>query len=140
MFHTARGGSEKSTRAAWSIAASPRRPSASFCRAISSRSVGDAVPLSNGNLFSARRAEALFRSEVEDEELRDIETHIVRDVSVGRMAPVVEGTAYFVVAEALTNVVKHAGAQHVSVSLTRKLSGVAAVVEDALVRVACKAS
>ncbi len=38
------------------------------------------------------------------------------DVSVGRLPPAVEATAYFVVAEALTNVMKHAGATRVSVS------------------------
>jgi PAS domain S-box-containing protein len=38
------------------------------------------------------------------------------DVSVGRLAPVVEATVYFVVAEALTNVAKHAGAAHAAVT------------------------
>jgi signal transduction histidine kinase len=38
------------------------------------------------------------------------------DVSVGRLAPAVEATAYFVVAEALTNVVKHARARRAEVT------------------------
>jgi signal transduction histidine kinase len=36
-------------------------------------------------------------------------------VAVGRFPPAVEATAYFVVAEALTNVAKHSGASHASV-------------------------
>jgi len=38
------------------------------------------------------------------------------DVSVGRLPAAVEATAYFVVAEALTNVAKHARARHASVT------------------------
>jgi signal transduction histidine kinase len=38
------------------------------------------------------------------------------DVSVGRLTTAVEATAYFVVAEALTNVAKHARAGHVEVA------------------------
>jgi signal transduction histidine kinase len=41
---------------------------------------------------------------------------VERSVSVGRLAPAVEATAYFVIAEALTNVAKHADAQHVEVT------------------------
>jgi signal transduction histidine kinase len=37
------------------------------------------------------------------------------DVTVDRLPPDVEATAYFVVAEALTNVAKHAGADHAEV-------------------------
>jgi GAF domain-containing protein len=37
------------------------------------------------------------------------------DIAVERLPPVVEATAYFVVAEALTNVVKHARAEHAEV-------------------------
>jgi PAS domain S-box-containing protein len=37
-------------------------------------------------------------------------------VSVGRLPPAVEATAYFVVAEALTNIAKHAHAAHVTVT------------------------
>jgi PAS domain S-box-containing protein len=39
------------------------------------------------------------------------------DLSVGRLPPVVEATAYFVLAEALTNVVKHAHAASAEVSV-----------------------
>jgi signal transduction histidine kinase len=38
------------------------------------------------------------------------------DVSVGRLPTAVEATAYFVVAEALTNVAKHARAEHAEVT------------------------
>jgi signal transduction histidine kinase len=38
------------------------------------------------------------------------------EVAVGRLAPAVEATAYFVVAEALTNVAKHARAAHADVT------------------------
>jgi PAS domain S-box-containing protein len=54
---------------------------------------------------------------------------VATDVSVGRLPPVVEATAYFVVAEALTNVVKHAGAERAEVSVR---------VEDATLRVAVR--
>ena len=37
-------------------------------------------------------------------------------VSVGRLPAAVEATAYFVVAEALTNVAKHARARHAAVT------------------------
>jgi signal transduction histidine kinase len=40
------------------------------------------------------------------------------DVSVGRLPPAIEATAYFVVSEALTNVVKHARARSVAVTAT----------------------
>jgi signal transduction histidine kinase len=48
------------------------------------------------------------------------------DVSVDRLPPAVEATAYFVVAEALTNIAKHAHAGHAEVT---------ALVEDGTVRV-----
>lgn len=54
---------------------------------------------------------------------------VATDVSVGRLPPVVEASAYFVVAEALTNVVKHAGAEHAEVSVR---------VEDGTLRVAVR--
>jgi signal transduction histidine kinase len=41
---------------------------------------------------------------------------IENDVAVGRLRAVVEATAYFVVAEALTNVAKHAHARHATVT------------------------
>jgi signal transduction histidine kinase len=48
----------------------------------------------------------------------------------GRLAPDVETAFYRIVQEALTNVVKHASAGRVSVLLTRRDGGVAAVIED----------
>ena len=41
---------------------------------------------------------------------------VENDVSVGRLPPAVEATAYFVVCEALTNVAKHARADHAGVT------------------------
>jgi signal transduction histidine kinase len=41
---------------------------------------------------------------------------VVVDVSVGRVPPAIEANAYFVVAEALTNVAKHAGATSATVT------------------------
>ena len=52
-------------------------------------------------------------------------------VDVGRMAPVVEATMYFVCAEALANVVKHAQANAVSVTIAvRGAAVVASIVDD----------
>ena len=47
-----------------------------------------------------------------------------------RLPSEVETTLYRVVQESLTNIVKHANARNVSVSLARRESGVAAVIED----------
>jgi signal transduction histidine kinase len=41
-----------------------------------------------------------------------------------------ETTLYRVVQESLTNILKHANARHISVSIARRDSGVAAVIED----------
>ncbi|WP_433214119.1 sensor histidine kinase [Dactylosporangium sp. CS-047395] len=49
---------------------------------------------------------------------------------VGRLAANVETTAYFVVAEALTNVAKHSHASEVKVSLQRSAYGMLVTVED----------
>ena len=54
---------------------------------------------------------------------------VATDVWVGRLPPVVEATAYFVVAEALTNVVNHAGAKRAEVGVR---------VEDPTLRVAVR--
>jgi signal transduction histidine kinase len=53
------------------------------------------------------------------------------DVDVpGRCAASVEATAYFVVAEALTNIVKHSGARHASVTVRRKVDRLLLCVAD----------
>jgi outer membrane protein len=39
------------------------------------------VPIFNGNLYSARHAEAAYRAEVEDQTLHDLEDQVVRDVT-----------------------------------------------------------
>ncbi|MEP7306136.1 MAG: TolC family protein [Acidobacteriota bacterium] len=41
-----------------------------------------AVPLTNGNLYSARHAEALLRAQAEEETVREIEAEVTRDVSI----------------------------------------------------------
>ena len=48
----------------------------------SAAGVNVAVPLTNGNLFSARHTEALLRAQAEDEGLHEIEAQIARDVSI----------------------------------------------------------
>jgi len=40
------------------------------------------VPIANGGLYSARRGEAAFRAEMEDEALRDLENRVTRDVTL----------------------------------------------------------
>ena len=48
----------------------------------------------------------------------------------GRIQPEIETTLYRVVQEALTNVVKHAGATHVSIVVARRNDSVVAAIED----------
>ena len=48
----------------------------------------------------------------------------------GRLPSEIETALYRIVQEALTNVVKHAGARNVSIVLTRKNGAVAALIED----------
>ena len=52
------------------------------------------------------------------------------DVSVGRLPAAVEATAYFVVAEALTNVAKHAHARHATVTARVEGSTLRVLVRD----------
>jgi signal transduction histidine kinase len=54
-----------------------------------------------------------------------VETHLD-----DRLRPELETTLYRVVQEALSNVVKHAGAEHVSIVLAQRGSGVAATIDD----------
>ena len=54
-----------------------------------------------------------------------VETHLD-----DRLPPELETTLYRVVQEALSNVVKHAGAEHVSIVLAQRGSGVAATIDD----------
>ena len=49
---------------------------------------------------------------------------------VGRLDPTTEAIAYFVVSEALTNVAKHSGAEHASVTVTRDEQHLTTVVTD----------
>ena len=56
----------------------------------------------------------------------DLESRLGSD----RLPPEIETTLYRITQEALTNVVKHAQAKHVSIVLTRRDGSVAAVIED----------
>ena len=55
---------------------------------------------------------------------------VVAHVSVGRLASIVEATAYFILAEALTNVVKHARAARAAVSIDVRDSTLRITVRD----------
>jgi signal transduction histidine kinase len=59
-----------------------------------------------------------------------IPTAVESTLSAERLPPELETVLYRLVQEALTNVVKHSGAERVSVLLTRRDGGVRAVVED----------
>jgi signal transduction histidine kinase len=59
-----------------------------------------------------------------------IETDVEAVLGDERLPPEIETALYRLVQEALTNVVKHARASHVSISLARRPSSVSAVIED----------
>jgi signal transduction histidine kinase len=59
-----------------------------------------------------------------------VPVHLRVDPDVGRLAAIVENTAYFVVAEALTNIAKHSHARSCAVSVTLAGKRLAANVED----------
>ena len=59
-----------------------------------------------------------------------IETHLESRLAEGRLPSETETVLYRVVQEALTNIVKHAQAEHVSLVLQRKPGKVTAVIED----------
>ena len=64
------------------------------------------------------------------EERSGIRTAIQAGLRDQRFPPEVETVLYRLVQEALTNVVKHAGAERVSIVLTRRDDGIGAIVED----------
>jgi signal transduction histidine kinase len=64
------------------------------------------------------------------EERSGIQTAVEAGVGDERFPPEVETVLYRLVQEALTNVVKHAAADHVSIVLTRRDGGIGAIVED----------
>jgi signal transduction histidine kinase len=63
-------------------------------------------------------------------ESSQIRVDLVARLGETRLSTEAETALYRIVQESLTNVVKHAGAQSVSISLMRKDGGVAAVIED----------
>lgn len=48
----------------------------------SAAGVNVTLPLANGNLFSARRAEAAFRAQAQDQMVKDLENRVTRDVTI----------------------------------------------------------
>jgi signal transduction histidine kinase len=63
-------------------------------------------------------------------EMTGIEVDLEPRLGAERLPPEVETTLYRLVQEALTNVVKHAEARHVSILLARREGSVVAVIED----------
>ena len=59
-----------------------------------------------------------------------LDVQVEAQLGAHRLPADVETALYRIVQEALTNVVKHAGASHVSIVLTRKQGSVLVVVED----------
>jgi len=59
-----------------------------------------------------------------------IDTDVEASLGETRLPPEVETALYRLVQEALTNVVKHSHARHVSISLVRRAGSVSAVIED----------
>ena len=59
-----------------------------------------------------------------------VELEVESRLGEERLAGEIETAVYRIVQEALTNVLKHAGAKHVSILLTRKNEGVSVVIED----------
>jgi two-component system sensor histidine kinase UhpB len=63
-------------------------------------------------------------------EVSDVDVQVEARLGEGRLPADVETAVYRIVQEALTNVVKHAGARHVSVVVTRKNDTMSVVIED----------
>jgi len=63
-------------------------------------------------------------------EAAELDVQVEARLGNERLPPDVETALYRIVQEALTNVVKHAGADHVSILVTRKPSSVLVVIED----------
>jgi signal transduction histidine kinase len=59
-----------------------------------------------------------------------VPVHLRVDSDLGRLAPITENTAYFVVAEALTNIAKHSHARSCSVGVTLTGRRLAVTIED----------
>ena len=77
-----------------------------------------------GLVAAVERLAATFR------EQSGIEVDLETGLGDGRLPAEVETALYRIVQEALTNVVKHAGARRVSILLTRQANRVVAIVED----------
>jgi signal transduction histidine kinase len=64
------------------------------------------------------------------QERTGIHTAVEADLPPARLSQEIETVLYRVIQEALTNVVKHAGAERVSIVLTQRSNGIRVVVED----------
>jgi signal transduction histidine kinase len=89
-----------------------------------------AVELRPSALDDFGLAAAVERLAATFEERTGIHTALEADLSTGRLPHEIETVLYRVIQEALTNVVKHAGAERVSIVLTQRSSGIRVVVED----------
>ena len=89
-----------------------------------------AVELRPSALDDFGLAAAVERLAATFEERTGIHTALEADFSTGRLPHEIETVLYRVIQEALTNVVKHAGAERVSIVLTQRSSGIRVVVED----------
>ena len=89
-----------------------------------------AVELRPSALDDFGLAPAVERLAATFEERTGIHTAIEANLPEGRMPPEIETVLYRVIQEALTNVVKHAGAERVSIVIAQRGDGISVVVED----------
>ena len=122
----------KSIRAAGSEADAERAEA--DLRALTVQALQDvrrlAVELRPAALDDFGLAAAVERLAETFEERTDIRTALEVNLPDGRLPPDAETVLYRFIQEALTNVVKHAGAQRLSIVLTQRDGGVRVVVED----------
>ena len=89
-----------------------------------------AVELRPSALDDFGLAPAVERLAATFEERTGIHTALESNLPGGRMLPEIETVLYRVIQEALTNVVKHAGAERVSIVIAQRGNGISVVVED----------
>ena len=89
-----------------------------------------AVELRPSALDDFGLAPAVERLAATFEERTGIDTALEASLPAGRMPPEIETVLYRVIQEALTNVVKHAGAERVSIVIAQRGNGIRVVVED----------
>jgi signal transduction histidine kinase len=89
-----------------------------------------AVELRPSSLDDFGLVPALERLAATFEERSDVRAKVESNLTEERLPTEVETVLFRLVQEALTNVIKHAGAQKVSIVLTPRENGVSAIVED----------